>query len=98
MQLLDFYKAIESKSADMLEAAQQSNWDAVAQCEQACSLLIGQLRTMAQDQGLSAQERKEKTRIMQRILQNDAQIRVLAEPWLASLEHLGKLPAGSVLH
>jgi flagellar protein FliT len=46
---------------------------------------------------LSVVERKEKTRIMQRILRNDAQIRILAEPWLAQLDHLGKVPA-SVMH
>lgn len=98
MELLDFYKAIESKSTDMLQAAMQSDWDAVAQCEQACAVLIGELRAKAEEQALTAQQRKEKTRIMQRILQNDAQIRILAEPWLATLEHMGKMPAGSVLH
>ena len=34
------------------------------------------------------EHRREKTRIMQRILRNDAQIRCLAEPWLAQFEHL----------
>jgi flagellar protein FliT len=32
------------------------------------------------------EQRKEKTRIMQRILNNDAQIRYLAEPWLNHCE------------
>lgn len=97
MQLLDYYKAIESKSADMLQAAQQHDWDAVVDCEKACGLLINELRVRAEDSALSAVERKEKMRIMQRILRNDAQIRVLAEPWLAQLDHLGKVPA-SVMH
>ena len=49
-------------------------------------------------QVLTPAQRKEKTRIMQSILRNDAQIRVLAEPWLATLEYMGKAPARSVLH
>lgn len=36
MQLLDFYKAIEHTSADMLQAAMDSNWEAVAECEGLC--------------------------------------------------------------
>lgn len=98
MQLLDFYKAIEAKSADMLEAALSSDWDAVVDCEKACSVLIGELRVQAEASALSEEQRKEKTRIMQRILRNDAQIRILAEPWLATLENMGKLPASQALH
>ncbi len=65
----------------------------------ACAVLIlGELRAQAEAQTLSAQERKEKTRITQRILRNDAQIRLLAEPWLATLEYMGTAPAGSALH
>ena len=97
MRLLDYYKAIEAKSADMLQAAQSHDWDAVVGCEKACGLLINELRVQADQSELSAAERKEKMRIMQRILRNDAQIRVLAEPWLAQLDHLGKVPA-SVMH
>lgn len=97
MQLLDYYKAIESKSADMLQAAQVQDWDAVVVCEKACGVLIHELRQQAQVRELTAVQRKEKMRIMQRILRNDAQIRILAEPWLAQLDHLGKVPA-SVIH
>ena len=35
---------------------------------------------------LLSEQRAEKTRIMQRILHNDAQIRYLAEPWLMHCE------------
>ena len=96
--MLDYYKAIEAKSAEMLSAALQQNWDSVVECEQSCAVLIGELRVQSQEVQLTAVQRKEKTRIMQNILRNDAQIRVLAEPWLASLEHMGKLPSSSTLH
>ena len=38
--------------------------------------------------GMTPDERKEKARIMQRILRADAEIRCLAEPWLGDLEQL----------
>jgi flagellar protein FliT len=50
------------------------------------AILIEQLRLTAHTQELLPAQRSEKTRIMQRILMNDAQIRYLAEPWLEHLE------------
>lgn len=86
--LIDYYKAIENSSARMLEAARLKDWDEVVRCEGACAVLIEQLRYQSQQQELAPEHRKEKARIMQRILRNDAQIRCLAEPWLAQFEHL----------
>lgn len=88
MLLIDFYKAIEASSAKMLQAAQARDWDGVVRYEGACAVLIEQLRYKAQEQDLAPEHRKEKSLIMQRILHNDAQIRCLAEPWLAQFEHL----------
>ena len=96
--MLDYYKAIEAKSAEMLNAAMQHDWDGVVECEKSCAVLIGELRVHSQSLHLTPDQRKEKTRIMQSILRNDAQIRILAEPWLATLEHMGKLPASQALH
>lgn len=86
--LIDYYKAIEDSSRKMLEAAQASDWEGVVRYEGACAVLIEELRYKAQEHELMPEYRKEKTVIMQRILRNDAQIRTLAEPWLAQFEHL----------
>jgi flagellar protein FliT len=92
-QLLSYYEAIERASADMLAAARAGNWDEVVKLEGACVLLISQLKHAAQEatgaadaeaQALAAA--KAKSRIMQRILVNDAEIRQLAEPWLQDLD------------
>jgi flagellar protein FliT len=85
-QLIDYYKAIEDSSAKMLEAAKAEDWDGVVRFEGACAVLIEQLRHRARLEELDDVSRLEKTRIMQRILNNDAQIRYLAEPWLAHCE------------
>ena len=86
--LLDYYMAIESASQQMLAAAQTENWDQVVRLESTCAVLIAQLRGKARHNKLSAEERREKLRIMQRILRTDAEIRLLAEPWLSDIEVL----------
>jgi flagellar protein FliT len=85
--LLSFYEAIEQASADMLNAARNGHWDEVVKLEGACVLLISQLKAAAREAPLNADATKAKSRIMQRILVNDAEIRHLAEPWLQELEH-----------
>jgi flagellar protein FliT len=96
-QLLRYYEAIERASADMLTAARDGKWDEVLKLEGACVLLISQLKTAAQGDAGAAQDKPEaatltaeaaklKSRIMQRILVNDAEIRQLAEPWLQDLD------------
>jgi flagellar protein FliT len=84
--LIDYYKAIEESSLKMLNAAKDEDWDQVVHFEGACAVLIEQLRAIACNEELLPEQRTEKSRIMQRILQNDAQIRYLAEPWLAHCE------------
>jgi flagellar protein FliT len=101
-QLLSYYEAIEKASADMLTAARDGNWDEVVKLEGACVLLISQLKHAAQTPvrneraGASNSPAADpvvldaarvKSRIMQRILVNDAEIRHLAEPWLQDLEN-----------
>lgn len=86
--LLNYYEAIEKASADMLEAARTGDWDQVVQLEGACAVLIAQLKHAAQNEQLRAEEAKTKSRIMQRILLNDAEIRHLAEPWMDDLAQM----------
>lgn len=95
-QLLNYYEAIERASADMLSAARAGNWDEVVKLEGACVLLISQLKHAAQEpkpaavdttaEAAALEASKVKSRIMQRILVNDAEIRQLAEPWLQTLD------------
>jgi flagellar protein FliT len=85
-ELLSFYEAIEHASAEMLTAARAGNWDEVVKLEGACVLLISQLKNAARENDLKPDEARAKSRIMQRILVNDAEIRHLAEPWIQELE------------
>jgi flagellar protein FliT len=91
-QLLSYYEAIEQASADMLSAARSGDWDEVVKLEGACVLLItklkqaGQLPSQTPADPVAIEAAKAKSRLMQRILVNDAEIRQLAEPWLQELD------------
>ena len=87
-RLLSYYEAIEKASADMLDAARTGNWDHVIKLEGACVLLISQLKNAARIGALSNEENQLKSRIMKRVLVNDAEIRHLAEPWLEDLDQM----------
>ena len=91
-KLLDYYKAIENGSRKMLDAALADDWDQVVRFESACAVLIEQLRERSRTMELEPHERQEKAQIMQRILRIDAQIRVLAEPWLGQVDQLYMMP------
>lgn len=84
--LIDYYRAIEDSSYQMLQAAKAEDWQEVMRFEGVCAVLIAQLRQCAQHEELTVQDRAEKSRIMQRILRNDAELRHLTEPWLAQFD------------
>lgn len=96
--LLDYYRALESASARMLEAAQNDDWDRVVELETVCTVLIERLREQDDAVQLGAAERAEKHRIMLAILRHDAQIRALAEPWLDALGDTALDARAQLLH
>ena len=97
-KLLNYYEAIEKASADMLDAARAGDWDLVVKLEGACVLLISQLKQAARGLPLAQDEARTKSRIMQRILLNDAEVRHLAEPWLPDLHRLMQGKGTTTLH
>jgi flagellar protein FliT len=74
------------------------NWDRVVKLEGACAVLISQLKHAASQDRLASEEVQMKSRIMQRILLNDAEIRMLAEPWLEDLDNMLASPPRKTLH
>lgn len=97
-ELLSYYEAIERASADMLDAARRGNWDEVVRLEGACAVLISQLKSVAAGGRLPPAHAQLKSRIMQRILVNDAEIRNLAEPWLEDIDQMLSGPRPGTLH
>ena len=86
--LLQYYEAIEQASEEMLDAARKDEWDQVLWLESTCAILVAQLKHEARNQELEKAQLEQKNQIMHRILNNDARIRVLAEPWIEDLDRM----------
>lgn len=85
--LINYYRAIESSSVQMLACAAATDWARLVDCERHCGELIEQLGSAARRSGLTPEQRLEKREIMKRILEIDAQIRNLADPSAARYAH-----------
>ncbi len=96
--LLDRYLSIATTSRAMVAAARAQDWVEVGRLERQCICQVHQLKMAAQVQSLCPTEQPTRVRLLRSILTDDAEIRRLAEPWLAELEHLllpGDRPATS---
>ena len=81
--LLARVEDIADCSALMLGAARAGNWEEVDRLKQRASVAIDEVRALSVVVSLSADERRFKLALMQRILANDGQIQLLSEPWLS---------------
>jgi flagellar protein FliT len=84
--LVGHYEALKIASDRMLDAARAGRWDEVGRIELLTKSLLDQLRKHSAGVMLSAEETESKTRVMLDIVRTDAEIRRLAQPWLARLE------------
>jgi len=85
--LIQNYEEIATASRDMLEASRVGDWDRVEQIAVRCNAMIEALKKAAGvADRLSAAELARRMDLLRGILQDDAQIRVRAEPWLLELE------------
>lgn len=82
------YESLAEKSSAMLEAARRSDWDAVIEIEQECARLIAELKADGDLVPLDDGARRRKAQLIRRMLIQDAEIRDLAQPWLAELGRL----------
>ena len=83
---LDIYQQMSALSARMVEAAQAQDWDSLIQLERSVVALRRSLAT-DEDNRLSASELERKRGLIQRILDDDAEIRRHTEPWMERILH-----------
>jgi flagellar protein FliT len=88
LALIERYRQIAQLSREMLAAARREDWDEVARLETVCQGAIEQLKRAALIEPLNALEQRRRVALLREILQDDAQIRIRAEPWLLELERL----------
>lgn len=91
-QIVERYVRMADASQRMLCAAREGDWDKVCEVEQECTRLIVELSQVGDlaptDPGL----RRQKLALMKRVLADDAEIRVLSQPWLRKLDALMRSP------
>jgi flagellar protein FliT len=84
-EILTTYESLSELTGSMLNAARQGDWDDLAVLEQRCQAYVGSLMQTERVR-LNENEQRTKIAIIRTILQNDAQIRALAEPRLHELQ------------
>lgn len=87
MRHIDYYEHIHTASKDMLKAAQTGDWEALFDAEQRCARNIDMVRALA-PVNLSFEEQLRKREIITAVLEDDANIRKLTQPWLDELQQL----------
>lgn len=78
---IDMYQEMSALSSSMVEAAQANDWDRLVTLERSVAALRDTLRS-DDDSSLSAAELGIKAALIQRILDDDAEIRRHTEPWM----------------
>ncbi len=77
---ITLYEEMSALSAQMAEAARATDWDKLVSLERAVAVLREALRKDEDNSNLSESEREMKTRLIQRILEDDAEVRRHTEP------------------
>lgn len=84
-EMLSTYESLSALTGTMLAAAREGEWDHLAALEQRCQGYVGSLMQAA-PVTLSESEQRARIASIRAILQNDAEIRALAEPRLNELQ------------
>ena len=92
MQIVERYTRMADASQRMLCAAREGDWDKVCEVEQECTSLIAELSRMGDLAPTDPELRQQKLGLMKRVLADDAEIRVLSQPWLRKLDALMRSP------
>lgn len=79
------YETVFAISNEMLAAAQQKDWQQMADLEFRCSLLIEQIKNQSLISDLNDELRERKVQLIRAILENDRAIRQITDPWLHEL-------------
>jgi flagellar protein FliT len=97
--ILGEYEQIASLTRRMLEAARRSEWVALIELERNCGQHFARLLDGSIVQPDDDSYRSRKAALIRGILDDDAEIRLLVEPWLAQLSQLiGNTRQQSRLH
>ena len=84
--VLSCYEQIADASGQMLNAARSADWDGLVEAEMKCANLISTAGVLSKCAAISPNGNLRRMQIIRRVLADDAEIRLLVEPRLATLE------------
>jgi flagellar protein FliT len=88
-EILSLYENVADLMQQMVAAARTGDWERLTALETRCSDQVAIIRQKdSPRQPLSPHARERKTRIIERILADDRQIRDITEPWMVQLSAL----------
>jgi len=82
------YNAILATTGKMLVAARNNQWDELVSLEQECKQLTKMLTKEELGTILDKELLQKKVSIIHQILDDDAQIREITEPWMSRLQEM----------
>jgi flagellar protein FliT len=94
-QIVERYRRMADASQRMLAAARNDDWDQVCAVERECAQLIAELTDIGDLAPSDPTLRQQKLELMKRVLDDDAQIRLLSQPWLKKLDAMMRGPTNS---
>ncbi|SET50321.1 flagellar protein FliT [Nitrosomonas marina] len=87
-QLIKLYEDIKTITNKMVTAAENGKWDELIQLERQCRRLTDELIHNESQISLSHELQQKKIRIIHQVLNDDAQIRSITEPWMEKLQDM----------
>ena len=82
---IELYEAMSLLSSRMVAAARASDWDSLIELERRIAGLRNTLMTAPDDSSAPATDLAGKRALIQRILEDDAEVRRHTEPWMERL-------------
>ncbi len=90
--IVERYERMADASHRMLVAARDEDWDRVCAIEKECVALVDELSKMGDLVPKDPALREQKLDLMKRLLDNDAELRLLSQPWLKKLDAMLRSP------
>jgi len=87
-EIISTYEEILATTNKMLIAAQNNEWDTLIGLEKHCRELTNKLVACDAESTLSHELQQKKIKIIHQVLDDDAQIRLITEPWMARLQDI----------
>ncbi|MCP5242939.1 MAG: flagellar protein FliT [Burkholderiales bacterium] len=87
-QLINLYEEIKTVTNKMVIAAQNGEWDNLIQLERKCRQLTDELTRNESKTLLTHELQQRKIEIIHQVLDDDAQIRSITEPWMKKLQDI----------